>query len=489
MGETSEEQKSVIKDEFQLLLPAIKTPRLEDLIILGAPVGEDAIIAALVEKTSDLKRMCLRLENIDAHHVFFLFKNSFSLPKLLYTFRTSPCFKRQNLLAENDDTLYSGLEKICNVRLDSTTRLETSLPDKMAGLGLGSAVRFAVSCYLASVSSFKSLCNGILGYESVEPLKEEAVDLWFSISGLERTPNNSHFQKSWSDPINKSIYDTLVNESDDTNKLRIISAEGKLQAGWINPLPCRSLGLKLTDVHLRISIAMRLGLPICEHHTCKCDQPVDKFGTHGLSCRRSVGRIQRHAMTKDIIKRALGSVNIPSVLEHPGLATSDNKRPDGLTWVPWERGMCFIWDVTVVGALAPSRISNNPCQFSAATEAEMRKISKYSEIINRSYIFAPVAFEVQCGCAPVTYSFLRALGKRLLAATQEPKSTLYLRQRISVALQVGNSASVLGTIEASDGLDGIFVEIIQAFLYVFNTFFTPKNRSLLYKVGSIITIL
>ena len=124
--------------------------------------------------------------NIDVHHVFFLLKNSFSLPKLLYTLRTSPCFKRQDLLAEYDDTLYSGLEKTCNVCLESTARLQAFLPPKMAGLGLGSAVRLTVSGYydsglglgsavrlgvsgyLASVSSCQSLCNGILGHEFVE---------------------------------------------------------------------------------------------------------------------------------------------------------------------------------------------------------------------------------------------------------------------------------------------------------------------------------
>ena len=221
--------------------------------------------------------------------------------------------------------------------------------------------------------------------------------------------NDTHFQKSWSDPINKSIYDTLVNDSDDTNKIPIISAEGKLQAGWINALPCRSLGLKLTDVHIRISIALRLCLPICEPHTCKCGQPVDKFATNCLSCRRSAGGFQRHGMITDIIKRSLGSSNIPSVLEPLGLATSDKKRPDGLTWMPWERSTCLIWDATVVDALAPCRISNNPCQFTATTKAEVRKTSKYSEFINRGYIFAPVALEVQSGCGHVTYSFLRVL--------------------------------------------------------------------------------
>ena len=33
-------------------------------------------------------------------------------------------------------------------------------------------------------------------------------------------------------------------------------------------------------------------------------------------------------MINDVTKRALGSANIPSVLEPPGLATSDNKKPD-----------------------------------------------------------------------------------------------------------------------------------------------------------------
>ena len=161
-------------------------------------------------------------------------------------------------------------------------------------------------------------------------------------------------------------------------------------------------------------------------------------------------------MINDIIKRALGSANVPSVLEPPGLSTSDNKRPDGLTLLPWERGMSLIWDATVVDALAPSRINNNPSQFSAAAEAEARKTSKYTEITNRGYIFAPVAFEVQGGCGPETLRFIRSLGKRLADATQEPKSVVYLKQRISVALQVGNSASVLGILGASGGLDEVF---------------------------------
>ena len=161
--------------------------------------------------------------------------------------------------------------------------------------------------------------------------------------------------------------------------------------------------------------------------------------------------IQRHSMINDVVKRALGSSNIPSVLEPPGLSTADQKRPDGLTLVPWERGQSLIWDATVVDALAPSRLSSGTAsQFSAASEAENRKTLKYADLINRGYIFAPVAFEIQGGCGPQTLKFLKTLGRKLNETTQEPKSLFYMKQRISIAIQVGNAAAVLGTFVTFD---------------------------------------
>ena len=56
-----------------------------------------------------------------------------------------------------------------------------------------------------------------------------------------------------------------------------------------------------------------------------------------------------------------------------------------------------MWDVTVVDALAPSRLNQgslcNPG--TTATEAEARKIEKNRELIENGYIFQPVALEVQ----------------------------------------------------------------------------------------------
>ena len=62
----------------------------------------------------------------------------------------------------------------------------------------------------------------------------------------------------------------------------------------------------------------------------------------------------------------------------------------------WEMGKQLVWDVTVVDALAPSRLNQGfLCNPGTTTEAEERKIEKYRELKDIGYIFQLVAFEVQ----------------------------------------------------------------------------------------------
>ena len=57
--------------------------------------------------------------------------------------------------------------------------------------------------------------------------------------------------------------------------------------------------------------------------------------------------------------------------------------------IPWEICKQLVWDVTVVDALAPSRLNQgsicNPG--TTATEAEARKNEKYRQLIDNGYIF------------------------------------------------------------------------------------------------------
>ena len=63
------------------------------------------------------------------------------------------------------------------------------------------------------------------------------------------------------------------------------------------------------------------------------------------------------------------------------------------------------------------------------------------------YFFTPVAIETSGVFGPKTTEFLKELGHRLRQVSGEANSFAYLTQRLSVAVQRGNAASVLGTIK------------------------------------------
>ena len=85
-----------------------------------------------------------------------------------------------------------------------------------------------------------------------------------------------------------------------------------------------------------------------------------------------------------------------------------------------------------------------------AAEAESQKRKKYSSL-GAKYFFVPIASLGVFGAE--TLSFLKDLGHRLHKTTGDSQSYQFLLQRLSVAIQRGNSTSVLGTLSSFDGLD------------------------------------
>ena len=138
-----------------------------------------------------------------------------------------------------------------------------------------------------------------------------------------------------------------------------------------------------------------------------CGKDVFEDRWHGLSFLKSAGRFSRHSNLNALIKQILSSTNIPSVLEPRHLYRTDQKRPDGLTLVPWAVGKQLLWDVTVVDSLAPCWINaGSVCNpGTAAAEAEERKIDKYKDLVNDGYLFQPLALEIQGAAGPSTETF------------------------------------------------------------------------------------
>src|SRR5450631_1253865 len=104
-----------------------------------------------------------------------------------------------------------------------------------------------------------------------------------------------------------------------------------------------------------------------------------------LSCRRSAGRLSRHAALNEIIRRALVSHGVPAILTPSGLCREDGKRPDGVSLIPWREGKPLLWDITCVDTFAKSHLSSSSSLAgSAATKAEERKRLKYHSLEKQS---------------------------------------------------------------------------------------------------------
>ena len=145
----------------------------------------------------------------------------------------------------------------------------------------------------------------------------------------------------------------------------------------------------------------------------------------------------------------MSAAKIPSRLEPSGLSRSDGKRPDGVSVVPWRSGKLLIWDATSPDTFAPSYSSLASADAGlVAARAEELKEAKYALLVPH-HIFTPVAIETGGVVGPQSLAFIRELGRRLELVTGDANSFVHLLQRLSIAVQRGNAASVLGSIDHS----------------------------------------
>ena len=134
-----------------------------------------------------------------------------------------------------------------------------------------------------------------------------------------------------------------------------------------------------------------------------------------------------------------------TIREPIGLSRSNGKRPDGVTVVPWRRGRNLAWDVTCADTFAASHLQGTSVGAgAAATVAETNKISKYQHLVD-TVEFVPVAVETMGSWGPRGYELSSELGRRTAEIKCEPRSTAFLLQRLSIAIQRGNASCVLAS--------------------------------------------
>jgi len=460
------EEKCEIVTSDDSVASSLRTvlPNIRHVQLLGALIGDQsAIDTVLNSKLTAFQLLAGRLTKLNAQDALFLLRNCFSMPKLLYTLRCSTCYKSA-ALSEYDTVVRHTLKSVLNVDLTAAVWIQATLPVSSGGLGVRLASDLALPAFLSSINGASELVLQLLPSRLhaaagvSDPICIEACLEWQTRCSL-AIPDAARagIQKAWDKPlVSRKLEEVMSAAQTQVGRARLIAAAAPHSGDFLHAVPCSAVGTRLDDTSLRIAISLRLGATMCAPHTCVCGAEVDSGGTHGLACRKSAGRHMRHNAVNDLIKRALTSAGIPTILEPKSLCRDDGKRPDGLTVLPWANGRCMVWDFTCPDSLAASHLNRAVVgPGSVANDAESRKSAKY-QTLSPLYCFTPVAVETLGALGDEASIFFRDIGQRIATVTGEPRSYQFLMQRLSVSVQRGNAACVLGTVPSAHGLDDIF---------------------------------
>lgn len=456
----SEVEKTNIISKFNSLAPNIKIQNKDTLSLLGAPIFSESIPPLIDSISLKFNSIVERLLNIHPHIAFTIIRFCLFAPRAIYLLRCSPLWKHPNLLLSLDESIQCTLSSVLNCHFDSKSWTQASLPIRFGGLGIRSIKNLSLPAFLSSVHSTLSLTTKIilpsLGGVEVSCLSE-ARNAWSAICPNCDLPTLPNSQRHWDEPLCKMTFSTLLESAvNDTERARLLAVSEREAGFWLHAIPSPNTGTLLSGSTLTLSVCLRLGIKTNEPHRCLCGTVVDIFGHHGLSCLRSAGRLSRHANLNDVIRRALSTVNVPAVLEPNGLARDDGKRPDGMTLVAWSQGRSLVWDATCVDTLAPSHIrATSVSAGAAASAAEDLKRRKYSSL-SLGHIFAPFGVETLGPWGPAARKLFREISVRLIETTGDPRAGAYFGQRLSLVIQRGNAASVLGTLPLGSDLESLF---------------------------------
>ncbi|XP_065315661.1 uncharacterized protein LOC135924531 [Gordionus sp. m RMFG-2023] len=390
-----------------------------ELTHLGSPVGGHEAISTFLHSSLDI---LLKLEDIftllPSHKSFFLLKNFFFIPRILYALRSTPIFKYPIPIQTYEKGIKDLTEKIVNIRFNETAWAQATLPTKFGGLGIRSPLDLATTTFISSSLLTKPITTAHNSKEDLSLIV--AMDIWKTRINADSHPPTTHKQKDWDAPVVARCVETLLSSMQSTDRTLFSSLLNGTGHEFLEAIPSTNLQLQLSNNEFTHAIGIRLNCSITHPHICSgCNSPVDSKGRHSLHCRSCNGRFIRHKQCNTIIQHALKSAQIPSTLEPHGLFRSDGKRPDGISQIPWRRGQLLVWDYSCIDPLAPSNHAIN-----ILDQKEQLKISKYTEIIN-DHCFIPIISTTLGTFGKLALAFFKKLGSQISKLSEEPREGFF----------------------------------------------------------------
>jgi hypothetical protein len=395
-----------------------------NLVVLGAPIGDDAFVARYFNTTvlPDAEKLLSVLPLLPAHEAFLLLKHTASFCRMVYFIRTVPP-PQSVVVGSFDIAVQRCFQSILRFALDPMSWKQVQLPISMGGFGLRAAALHAPSAFTASLSAWATSAHF-----SVPQFHSQFVVV----------PPPS--QKSLSAVIDQQIDADLRGSLDARSLKRFTSAAGPRAGAWLsNIAPGRYV---LLQDEFRVSAALRLGIRVMPSGSCcMCEKEADAFGSHALSCASGPSRILRHNAIRD---EFFGLCREACLAPRREVMIADGSRPGDVYLPSWEGASPLMVDFAVVNPLADyNRDIDTP-----AVAYEAVKRARYQGILGPTP-FAPLIVETFGTWGTSTPPVIARLATFLSAThdvtTAAAESLIY--SRLSLVLQRMNARAVLSRID------------------------------------------
>ena len=150
------------------------------------------------------------------------------------------------------------------------------------------------SCIFASAVGTRDLQDHILHTNLLGPYTVTLTDVVSCGMNIMVKFNHSHHLLSSKHVTNcmileRKLSQLMERQTENYDMARLLASVSKHSGDWLHAIPISFCCFRLDDEVIRIAVGLRLGLDICEPHTCVCGAMVDVKGSHALSCKRSSG--------------------------------------------------------------------------------------------------------------------------------------------------------------------------------------------------------
>ena len=446
----------------------------EGIVLLGAPVGTTAFQRTEIRRRVDkIKTLTGKLATMeDSHLEFVLLRNCLQLPKLVYVLRTVDPSAHKEEWVEYDEITRKELGRILAGPISHARWATVALPASMGGAPMRAAVDHAGAAYTASALGYHNLVRDILGNQDLA-YPEIAEDIRIALSlalELEDTADEAtlaHFtQRELSLAIDKRALHLAkmqaVKDGDKREVVRLAALALPHAGTWLSAVPNPALGMHLTSQEFVLAMRYRLGLPIYrEGAPCwKCGTPMDALGDHAHHCSWGVERTDRHNAVRDVFYRVAEGAGLSPRKEVRKLLASGDKRPGDVLLPGYPAGTTTAYDFTLTSPFQAKYLDGEVREPGhAINEVEVEKVRKHGRDCAQAGLrFVPVGFHTLGGISRGGLGEVKGVAGAMARSQGEDDSQVILHclQRMSMAIQRGNSAMLAARVDTLDQeVDGV----------------------------------